>query len=45
MGLYLIIEHVNSMGIMIGYINLLCIKYLFYDDVMPILAMYKNYVK
>ena len=45
MGIYLIIAHVNSMGIIIGYITLLCMKYLLFEDVTPIMAIYEIYVK
>ena len=45
MGIYLIIAYINSMGIMIGYFTLLCMKYLFLDDVMPIMEIYEIYVK
>ena len=45
MGIYLIIAHVNPMGIMIGYLTLLCMKYLLFDDVLPIMAIYEIYIK
>ena len=45
MRIYLIIADVNSMGIMIGYITLLCMKYLLFEDVTPIMAIYEIYVK
>ena len=44
-GLYLIIAHVNSIGIMIGYLTLLCMKSLLFEDVMSIMEMYEIYVK
>ena len=45
MGIYFIILYVNSMGIMIGYITLLCMKYLLFEDVKLIMAIYEIYVK